>query len=292
MQTTPTTHTGGDTQRRARHGLGIYIAIVVLLSAGIEGFIIRNPHLDGLIAGLMLVPTLASVVARLALKEGFSDVSFRVGGRQGWSAIVQALIFPVVVGLVAYGIAWTTGLARLDLPPVGGLVVPFAVGVVVSLVVVSGEEIGWRGYMLTRLIDAGVPRPVLASGLIWGVWHVPLVLAGVYAAGPSPTVSAVLIMVSITSFGYVIARMRLETGSVWPAIVLHAAWNSVIQGPFDGATSGAGATLWVGESGVLTALTLVVAAVIYSRGRWTVIRSLPRREEVAEAPDGSAFPVA
>jgi membrane protease YdiL (CAAX protease family) len=99
-------------------------------------------------------------------------------------------------------------------------------------------------------------------------------------------------MVSITSFGYVIARMRLETGSVWPAIVLHAAWNSVIQGPFDGATSGAGATLWVGESGVLTALTLVVAAVIYSRGRWTVIRSLPRREEVAEAPDGSAFPVA
>ena len=292
MQTTPTTHTGGDTQRRARRGLGIYIAIVVLLSAAIEGFVIANPHLDGLIAGLMLVPTLASVVARLALKEGFSDVSFRVGGRRGWSAIVQALIFPVVVGLVAYGIAWTTGLARLDLPPMGGLVVPFAVGIVVSLVVVSGEEIGWRGYMLTRLIDAGVPRPVLASGLIWGVWHVPLVLAGVYAAGPSPTVSAVLIMVSITSFGYVIARMRLETGSVWPAIVLHAAWNSVIQGPFDGATSGAGATLWVGESGVLTALTLVVAAVIYSRGRWTVIRSLPRREEVAEAPDGSAFPVA
>ena len=292
MQTAPTTYTGGDTQRRARRGLGIYIAIVVLLSAGIEGFIIRNPHLDGLIAGLMLVPTLASVVARLVLREGFSDVSFRFGGRRGWSAILQALIFPVVIGLVAYSIAWTTGLVRLDLPPVGGLVVPFAVGVVVSLVVVSGEEIGWRGYMLTRLIDAGVPRPVLASGLIWGVWHVPLVLAGVYAAGPSPTVSAVLIMVSITSFGYVIARMRLETGSVWPAIVLHAAWNSVIQGPFDGATSGAGATLWVGESGVLTALTLVVAAVIYSRGRWTVIRSLPRREEVAEAPDGSAFPVA
>lgn len=292
MQTTPTTYTGGDTQRRARRGLGIYIAIVVLLSAGIEGFIIRNPHLDGLIAGLMLVPTLASVVARLVLREGFSDVSFRFGGRRGWRAILQALIFPVVIGLVAYSIAWTTGLARLDLPPVGGLVVPFAVGVVVSLVVVSGEEIGWRGYMLTRLIDAGVPRPVLASGLIWGLWHVPLVLAGVYAAGPSPTVSAVLIMVSITSFGYVIARMRLETGSVWPAVVLHTAWNSIIQGPFDGATEGAGAMLWVGESGVLTALTLVVAAVIYSRGRWTVIRSLPKREEVVEAPDGSAFPVA
>src|SRR5918997_518149 len=292
MQTTPTTYTGGDTRRRARRGLTIYFAIVVLLSAAIEGFIILNPHLDGLIAGLMLVPALASVAARLVLREGFSDVSFRFGGRRGWSALLQAMIFPVVVGFVPYGIAGTTGLARLDLQPVGGLIVPFAVGVVVSLFLVSGEEIGWRGYMLTRLIDAGVPRPVLASGVIWGLWHVPLVLAGVYAAGPSPVLSAALIMVAITSFGYVIARVRLETGSVWPAVVLHAAWNSIIQGPFDGATSGAGATLWVGESGVLTALTLVVAAVIYSRGRWTVIRSLPRREKVADAQDGSAFPVA
>jgi hypothetical protein len=41
----------------------------------------------------------------------------------------------------------------------------------------AGEEIGWRGYMLTRLVDAGIPRPVLASGLIWGLWHVPVVLA-------------------------------------------------------------------------------------------------------------------
>lgn len=275
MQTTLTTYTD-DTRRTARRGLAVYFAIVVVLSAAIEGFVILNPHLDGLIAGLMLVPALASVAARLALKEGFADVSFRFGGRRGWGAIGFSLVFPVVVGLIAYGIAWTGGLARFDPQPVGGLLVSFFIGVLVSLVVVSGEEIGWRGYMLTRLIDAGVPRPVLASGLIWGLWHVPLVLAGVYAAGPSPAFSAALIMVSITSFGYVIARLRLETGSVWPAVVLHAAWNSIIQGPFDGATTGAGATLWVGESGVLTALVLVVAAVVFSRGQWTILREPPK----------------
>ena len=229
----------------------------------------------------MLVPALASVVARLVLREGFSDVSFRFGGRRGWSAILLALVFPVVIGLVAYGIAWTTGLAGFDPPPAGPSLVaalaPFAVGMILGLVLASGEEIGWRGYMLTRLIDAGVPRPILASGLIWSLWHVPLVLAGVYAAGPSPTLSAMLIMVSITSFGYVIARMRLETGSVWPAVVLHAAWNHIIQGPFDGATTGAGATLWVGESGILTTLTLVLAAVICSRGQWTMLREPPKR---------------
>ena len=41
----------------------------------------------------------------------------------------------------------------------------------------------------------------------------------------------------------------------------------------------AGAALWVGESGILPALTLVVAALIVSRGRWTIIRSLSERKQ-------------
>jgi uncharacterized protein len=192
----------------------------------------------------------------------------------------------VAIGLVAYGIAWTTGLAGFDARPSGGMIVSFAVGLVIGLVLAAGEEIGWRGYMLTRLIDSGVPRPVLAGGLIWALWHVPLVLGGVYAAGPSPALSAALIVVSITSFSFVISRLRLETGSVWPAIVLHGAWNRIIQGPFDGATTGAGATLWVGESGVLTALTLILAAVIFSRGRWTILREPPKGESAPLHRDG------
>jgi uncharacterized protein len=93
-------------------------------------------------------------------------------------------------------------------------------------------------------------------------------------AGSSPIVSAVLLMVTVTSFGFVIARMRLETGSIWSAIALHGVWNSIIQGAFDPVTmgTGAGATLWVGEAGILTALALVVAAVIFSRGHWTIRR--------------------
>ena len=283
MRTGPTAVTDAVTRRQARRGLAIYFGVVIVLSAGIEGFILMNPHLDGLIAGLMLVPALAAVSARLLLREGFADVSFRLGGRRGWTAVGFALLFPFAVGIVAYGAAWATGLARFEPQPVGGLILPFAVGILVGLFLASGEEIGWRGYMLTRLIDAGVPRPVLAGGLIWALWHVPLVLGGVYAAGPSPALSALLIVVSITSFGYVISRLRLETGSVWPAVALHAAWNRTIQGPFDGATAGDGAMLWVGESGVLTALVLVLAAVICSRGRWTIIRALPGREEVPSA---------
>ena len=132
--------------------------------------------------------------------------------------------------------------------------------------------------MLTRLVDAGVPQPLLVSGLIWAVWHVPLILMGSYAAGPSVILSAALFVVGASSAGYVIGRLRLETGSVWPAVVLHSAWNSIIQGSFDPSTTGASAKLWTGKSGLLVTLCLVAAAVLLARRPWTMVRQPARRQ--------------
>jgi membrane protease YdiL (CAAX protease family) len=280
-----------DSRLEARRGLAIYFAILVPLSAMLEALMILG-NLSWFWA-LMWTPAAASVVARLVLREGFANVSFRLGGRRGWKAVVLALIFPIVVGLISYGIAWMTGLVHFSPQPIAlaarfvgdtaSPVVVFAINLAAAATIVTifsvrtaaGEEIGWRGYMLTRLIDAGVPSPVLVSGVIWGLWHVPLILGGVYLAGTPPVLSALLWMVVAASFSFVFARLRLATGSVWPAIALHAAWNSIIQVAFDPASAGAGATLWVGESGILVALTMIVAAVIFTRGRWT-IRRVPR----------------
>jgi membrane protease YdiL (CAAX protease family) len=231
------------------------------------------------------------VVARLVLREGFGDVSFRVGGQRGWKAIGLALIFPLVIGLIAYGVAWTTGLLQFSPRPISlvashipGTTSPavvFVINVAVAVTIVTiysartaaGEEIGWRGYMLTRLVDAGLPKPILMSGLIWGLWHVPLILGGVYLVGPPRLVAASLWMVTATGFSFVFARLRLETGSVWPAITLHSAWNAIIQAAFDPASAGARPELWIGESGILVALTMIVAAVVFSYGPWTIRRA-------------------
>jgi membrane protease YdiL (CAAX protease family) len=274
---------------QARRGLAIYFAFLVPLSAAFEMLMIRD-SLSWFWA-LMWTPVAASVVARLILREGFADVSFRIGGCRGWKAVMLALSFPIIFGLISYGIAWVTGLVHFSPQPIpmaarfvganSSPVLVFLVNLAVAATVVTilsvrtaaGEEIGWRGYMLTRLIDAGVPKPVLASGIIWGVWHVPLILGGVYLAGAPPTLSALLWMVTATSFGFVFARLRLETGSVWPAIALHASWNSIIQVAFDPASTGAAAAVWVGESGILVALAMIVAAVVFGRGRWMIANS-------------------
>lgn len=128
-----------------------------------------------------------------------------------------------------------------------------------------GEEIGWRGYMLTRLIDARVPYPVLVSGLIWGVWHLPLLLGGLYYAGPNVLLSALLFMVAVTVSAWFYAQLRLATGSIWPVIILHGAWNTIIHDVFDASTSGAQATLWIGESGILVMLAVIAVSVLLIR---------------------------
>jgi membrane protease YdiL (CAAX protease family) len=240
---------------------------------------------------LMWTPAAASVVARLVLRDGFGDVSFRLGGGRGSKAIGLALIFPIIVGLIAYGIAWTTGLVQFGARPIGlaapyipnttSPAVVFMINLAVAATVVTvysartaaGEEIGWRGYMLTRLVDAGLPKPILMSGLIWGLWHVPLILGGIYLVGPPRFLAALLWMITATAFSFVFARLRLETGSVWPAITLHSAWNAIIQAAFDPASHGAQAELWIGESGILVALTMIVAAIVFSYGRRTILRT-------------------
>jgi membrane protease YdiL (CAAX protease family) len=286
MRTSPASlATESDVRLRARRGLIIYFAVLVPLSAVFEALMISGS--SSWVLGLMWTPAAASVVARLVLREGFGDVSFRVGGCRGWKAIGEALVFPIIIGPVASSPALTNGLVQvspklitLAAGYVGDTASPIAVfmiNLVIAVTIVTiysirtaaGEEIGWRGYMLTRLIDAGLSKPILVSGLIWGLWHVPLILGGVYLVGPPPLLAALLWMVTATAFSFVFARLRLETGSVWPAITLHSAWNAVIQTAFDPASKGAGAELWIGESGILVALTMIAAATLlwYSRVR-------------------------
>jgi uncharacterized protein len=284
---------------RARRGLAIYLAIVVVFTALCQISIYRaggtiEDHV-GLVIALMWTPTLASIVARLMLREGIRDVSFRFGMRS-LGGIGLALLFPIVVGFVAYGGAWLSGLATfehhamrwpLQLAPgptsfLVRLLLASTLGVVFSAITAAGEEFGWRGYMVTRLIDARVPRPILVSGLIWGLWHVPLILTGQYAAGPRPWLSAIVFVASVVPFAYFAAWLRLRSGSVWPAVFAHSAWNSIIQGVFDAHTRGGGASrttsIWVGESGLLVAATSVMLTAVLVRGAWSMRRN-PRDED-------------
>jgi membrane protease YdiL (CAAX protease family) len=262
----------------ARRGLLIYFAVLIPCSGILETIIIRvgqagRPiaYAQVLILLLMWTPAISSFVARIVLREGVADVSFRLGGPEALRTMTAAVVFPLVVGTIAYGTAWATGLVGYISPKHGFLLnlgIATGLGCTEGVLSGAGEEIGWRGYMLTRLIDAGVPLPLLTSGIIWALWHFPLILSGIYAAGPHPGISAGIFLVDVVGIAYVIGILRLRSGSVWPAALLHGAWNGIIQVGFDPAATGPGATTWVGESGILVAVVSLVIGLLVAR-YWT-----------------------
>jgi uncharacterized protein len=301
MAHNPRTSAAGDGAASARRGVLAYLLLVVVLSGAVQAVIIGAGQLD-LVLLLMWTPGLASIVVRLARREGFADVSFRFGGRRTWAALLLVVLLPYAVGLVAYGVAWATGLATFAPPETAPLlgalpgVAPAArfallsvtallTGILPGIASATGEEIGWRGYLQLRLIDARVPAPILVCGVIWGLWHVPLILAGLYITGPVPLLSAVVFVVVAACLTVPISWARLATGSIWPAAVAHGAWNTVIQMLFDPSTAGPNHIVWIGESGLLTAVTLAVLAAVLTmmiaRRSWPVLRTPPG---LAESP--------
>jgi CAAX protease family protein len=279
-----------STERNARRGLAVYFAALVLGSAFFEWRILQTGESiaksPSLVLALMYMPAVASIIARLVNRERFTDVSFRFGGSEGFRTTLVAWIYPMLVGFLAYGVAWATGLAQFQRPLTErshlytisatqnlftSFVLTATLGTVLSCVSAFGEELGWRGYMLTRLIVAGIPRPVLVSGVIWALWHVPLILSGQYAAGTHPWLSAVLFVIGVIADAYLAAYVRLRSGSVWPAVMYHGAWNAIIQGTFDRATVGTPQV--VGESGWLTVTIAVIVVFFLTQGLWKLRRT-------------------
>ncbi|GCE23479.1 CPBP family intramembrane glutamic endopeptidase [Dictyobacter kobayashii] len=268
----------------ARRGLLLFFLLLLICSGLAVWFALATQSVISSFF-LMWSPGCAAILTRLILGEGWRDVSFHFGGRRTWIAIAVAILAPLAVALVAYGLAWSTGLAQL-IPFRPSVSLGFAITLfgahaawpltlllivaffAAELVNATGEEIGWRGYMLTRLIDAGVPQPVLVSGLIWSLWHWPLIFLTAPVMGWPVVLSACIFLVTITSLGCLEARLRLQTGSLWPSVVLHAAWNSFIVEIFNSLNRDGDTSHWTSESGILVAALMVVLAWLFLRGNW------------------------
>jgi membrane protease YdiL (CAAX protease family) len=149
------------------------------------------------------------------------------------------------------------------------------VGVVASTARALGEEIGWRGFLLPRLVQqTGFTLGCFLSGCIWAVWHYPGLLFADYNAGTRPAFALTCFTLMVIADSYILGWLRLKSGSLWTAAVLHASHNLFIQAILDRMTAPVGRALYITtEFGAGLVLTAAACALYL----WT------RRKEVVNA---------
>ncbi|MEQ8405466.1 MAG: CPBP family intramembrane glutamic endopeptidase [Oceanicaulis sp.] len=107
------------------------------------------------------------------------------------------------------------------------LLVNVPVGIVINTVLITAnEELGWRGWLQPRLAGLGFWPSALVIGLIWGVWHAPIVLMGHNYPGLG-WIGVALMCVFTTGLTPYIALIRERSANVVPAGAFHGAVNAV-----------------------------------------------------------------
>jgi membrane protease YdiL (CAAX protease family) len=100
-------------------------------------------------------------------------------------------------------------------------------GPLLGLIMGFGEEYGWRSYLQGELVKLGKVRGVLLLGVIWGVWHYPVIWMGHNYPG-YPVWGSVVMTGYTVLLGFVLGYVMLKTKSIWLVAFLHAINNQVL----------------------------------------------------------------
>ncbi|MEU3560106.1 CPBP family intramembrane glutamic endopeptidase [Kitasatospora sp. NPDC006786] len=214
------------------------------------------------IGAAMLAPALAALlVVRFVERGGGVREALALRWPRPRARAVRACLLPIgvlgaltagtlVLGAVAGGYPFA-GFGSLDAGRIGSWALQGSIGMVLSLPLFFGEEIGWQGFLFPRLLRLGrgegqgdgrgeggsgggggggtaaLVRAYVLTGTAFALWHLPTLLMGGqypgrpwYLAVPALTVSCVLVLPVFT-------WLRLRSGSVVPAVLAHAFASSM-----------------------------------------------------------------
>jgi len=125
----------------------------------------------------------------------------------------------------------TTAVARLaaSTPPMWGLAGITGVEAVVAALTVNalfafGEEFGWRGWLADELRPLGPVWANLLTGVLWGLWHAPIIVLGFNYGGSRLGVA--LMVVLCVPLAFVLWRAREVTGTLYAPAAVHGAFNA------------------------------------------------------------------
>jgi membrane protease YdiL (CAAX protease family) len=245
----------------------VFLVLTVILSALVYIPIIQAGTINGeqsKLAGLlMLAPGLAAIITYLLFEHSLRPIGWRPGKIQ---YLLLGFVIPIIYCSIEYGLVWLTGRGKYNgqFPPSFPIfLVTMLVNSTLSAVL---EEIAWRGFLVPKMMKlTGFATTALVSGLIWAAWHYPLIIFTNVRLGNTPLVySLVCFTVFVVGVSFAAAWLRLKSGSVWTAALLHGSHNLFMLHVFNTLTTDTGGTwLLLGEYGAVSAVMGLLLGIIF-----------------------------
>jgi membrane protease YdiL (CAAX protease family) len=220
-------------RRRTIRNLIVFITAVLLSGwAGRAVDLLAVDTTTGETPGLLIwiaVPLVLSLFLRAFAGDGWRDLGIapRFGGNARWY-LLSVAVYPAVTLLIlatgrSLGSISFDGFSRDAL--LGGALFALAPMFFKNIF----EELAWRGYLTPKLASIGMDGlgGHTIVGLVWGLWHLPYFLFFLdpsllrsYTSMSLPLFIG-LALLSMISWALVYGELRLLTGSVWPAVLMH-----------------------------------------------------------------------
>ena len=236
---------------------------------------------------VMLTPVLAVLVMQLVVtrdgwrRSGWAKLGMGRLGTRVWGIAVG---LPLGVLLLSETVVRLTGLSTWHLPPVMDALLMLA-NLPLLLIPCLFEEIGWRGYLGPLLAADGQRAPHLRTGLLHGIWHLPLVFLATdsYLTEGNRWLIVPGFLVVITCAGQVYGWLRDVTGSVYPAVLAHVAFNFGLGIAVLCVTTGSpDAVAALGREAGIVTLILVIATALWV-STWRTTATAPADAELISA---------
>lgn len=213
----------------------------------VKGGVYESPAMQAIMSYAMLCPSIGMLLTRWITKEGFpmkGENSLGLGivlKDKKWIWYVVAILLPWIYWELGMALMYLVQPQTFDPAMLTEIAIPenivwlYPIFAIISTCIISvgalGEEAGWRGYMMPKLEELfGTGKAILIGGIIWGVWHFPINMAGHnFGTGywGEPWTGFIVFTLSTIFLNAILTYLTKKTGSVWPAAFTHAVNNGM-----------------------------------------------------------------
>jgi membrane protease YdiL (CAAX protease family) len=193
-------------------------------------------------AGAMYLsgPPVAAIVCAVFFEKSrwLGALGLRMMPNRWW---LLALLLPLALALGSIAInmvaegqslmngdAWSAALAALQRNPIASNFPSFAIAVAFFAIFFTlTEELGWRGYLYHLWHPLGFWKSTIAIGLVWGIWHWPLILFFGLFMPDAPMIGLIIYPFTTILTSVYINIVRENGGSVCCAGIMHGTLNAI-----------------------------------------------------------------